>query len=89
MEVRSKCVGRIERLVTMFLKELSSDRLLALQIPNLTAESDMEEIMQAEDILWELGDKQISRRVDSPLSSRNYAQLMAVIALVAELQARK
>jgi DNA topoisomerase VI subunit A len=89
MEGPSKCTVRIEKLVTHFLKELRQGRLSPLLIPNLTSEGDLEDIMETEEALWAPGDMGIARRIEAPQSSRSYAQLMAIIAIVAELQARK
>ena len=86
MDERSKCILRIERLVIVFLRELQNERLLPLQIPCLSSAGNLEEIMETDDTLWSMGERQLCRSIESPLTSRGYAQLWAIIAMVAELQ---
>lgn len=86
MSKRSTLLMRIEKLIIFFLTELRNARLLPLQIPALSSCGDLQEIMETDDNLFSMGEKKIFRYIDSPQSSRIYAQLMAVIALVAELQ---
>lgn len=89
MEDRSSCLHRIERLVSLFLQELNEERLMPLRVPQLATQGDIEDILGSDDSLWNMFERSIYRSIISPQTTRSYAQITAVLALVAELQTRK
>lgn len=87
MDDRSRCIQRIENLVMTMLTQLNNGRLPPLVVPTLSNNGDLEEIMNLEDTAIYSGASGTVRHLSSPQTAQKYTQMMAIMAVVAELKA--
>jgi hypothetical protein len=89
MYKRSLCGERLEGLVVAILSSLDKDELFQIRVPSVTSAGDIQDLIESEDMAGGpgLGEARPPRRIDSAESSRNYSQLLALAAIVAELAA--